>query len=458
MYAAAGSDGNVHVYSLNLSNSAAAPAPVQAGSLSLAALSGICDFGQAETNLTDPTTLFVVLHIASSTGCGKPGDAWEVVRYKDSASTAPLVANINTTTMTALYKAGGALGGLVLLDSTAKNLNFYNDSTFPAPAILVGGVTDYSVLFAADQDNRVSLSASIDYFAVTTATAQFIYRVTSAGSSANVFTSGGTLGLLAVGDDTNMYFTDIITAASTTVKIYQEVINAPATPALLLLSAPQALGGSTDLIGSNASVVVFDTTSIGVGGITTALMTVPVGQTSTTATSIHAAYNGTIEAFMTAPGADNPPADVLFVTETDTDISGSSPVITYKSEAMTPTGTIQQASLANSVFAERTSAFVGSVFQFKGITDTGGGYGGAGVYSVTISGLAATPFTTTGGGAYKIPGSNIAALGSVSNTIGEGIVASLDSSAVVNVSGLAFDLSQFLIVPVNVNNSTVVIF
>jgi hypothetical protein len=125
---------------------------------------------------------------------------------------------------------------------------------------------------------------------------------------------------------------------------------------------------------------------------------------------------------------------------------------------MTPTGTLLQASLANSVFAERTSAFSGSVFQFKGITDTGGGYGGAGAYSVTISGLTATPFTTTGGGAYKIPASNIAALSSVSNTIGEGLIASLDSSAVINVTGLAFDLGQFLIVPVNVANSTVVIF
>jgi hypothetical protein len=249
MYAAAGADGNVHVYGLNLSNSAIAPAPVQAGSLSVAALSAICDFGQAETNLTDPTTLFIVLHIASSTGCGKPGDVWEVVRYKDSAATAPLVVNINTTTMSALYKAGGALGGLVLLDSPAQILWFYSDSTFSARTNLVGAVTDYSVLFATDQDNRVSLSASVDFFAVTTATGEFIYRVNSAGSSANVFTAAGTLGLVAVGDDTSLYFTDNITAGTTTVKIYQQPINTTGIPALLLLSTPQDPGGSTALYG-----------------------------------------------------------------------------------------------------------------------------------------------------------------------------------------------------------------
>ena len=143
------------MYGLNLT-STAVPVATQIGTLSLPLVSGaaistvICDSRSASTNLFDATTLFVVLHIAGTTGCNTTGDVWEVVNYADSSSTAPGVVSIKSTFFTPLYNASGALTGLELLDSASGNLYLYAGESFTSPTTLVSGVTAASTILNSE--------------------------------------------------------------------------------------------------------------------------------------------------------------------------------------------------------------------------------------------------------------------------------------------------------------------
>ena len=144
MYAATDTNNNIHVYGLNLL-AAQTPAATQISSLSLPLAAGaalntvICDSHGSSSNLLQPTTLFVVLHIAGTMGCNTKGDVWEVVHYTDSSATAPTVVSITTTDILELYAPSGALAGLLLLDPASNNLYVYADDNFTAPATAIAG-------------------------------------------------------------------------------------------------------------------------------------------------------------------------------------------------------------------------------------------------------------------------------------------------------------------------------
>jgi hypothetical protein len=231
MYVAADSSNLIHVYGLNLSNassSAATPTPVQVGNLSLALVANaalstvICPDSSklsASANILDPTTLFVVLHVAGTTGCNTSGDTWEVVHYGDSASTAPVAVTSLTTNSTTpayfrpLYQPSGPLSGLVALDGGSGKLQLFADATFTNPTVLAPNVTSISDLF--DSNSPVSgaaVAGTTLFFSLTTSTGTSVYRLPySATTATQIYTVLGTLGTRAVADDGNVYFTDTAT-------------------------------------------------------------------------------------------------------------------------------------------------------------------------------------------------------------------------------------------------------
>jgi hypothetical protein len=234
----------------------------------------------------------------------------------------------------------------------------------------------------------------------------------------------------------------------------QVTLSGVGTP-MTLYSTSYADGSTYRLIGSNGSALVFDAASIDptTAASTSTLMTLPVGQSSTSATSIGSAFAGDISVVMAAPTLDDPPADLLFVTVNNTSTSGGAMTYSYSSEVLTPDGTVKQALLPNSAFLERTSEFSGGIFQIKGITDTGGGYGGAGVYSVDLGTLAATAFATTGGATYTVPAGYMSGFFGVSNGIGVGALSNTGSSAALQVT--AYDLTQHLMLSASLANTDI---
>jgi hypothetical protein len=455
MYASTGADGKVHVYGVNLGDIAVSPTPTQIGNLSVSALANICDFAQSQTNLTDPTTLFVLLHIAGSTGCNTPGDLHEVVHYTDTASTAPV--QVGVAGFVPIYQSSGALSGLVALDPTSNNLNFYSSDNFTGPVTLVAGIAAYNALNNVSQTDHFAFGGNFVFLKVTVGTTDYLYRATGLGTASKVYTAAGKLAqdLFVAEDDTNVYFTDstAVTTMSPAVTIYQEPLSGVGTPMTLYGTSYQQ-GSVYSLVGSNASVLVFDLTSFDLttSAITSTLKTVPLGQTSTTATTIGSTFAGRISVFMGAATPDNPPADALFVSVIDTNTTGSTSTTSYSSEVLTPSGTVKQALLANSTFGTRTSELSGAIFQTKGITDTGGGYGGGSIYSIDIGSLVPSAFKATGGGPYTVPTGNVAGPFGLANTIGAGDIFDVANST---AAGIAYDLAQLRMVTISLPNTTV---
>jgi hypothetical protein len=465
MYAAIDNSNNIHVYGLNLASSST-PEPVQIGSLSLPLTSGaaintvICDSRQSQTNILQPSTMFVVVHIAGTGGCNTTGDVWEVVHYTDSSGTAPAVANITSTQFNSLFGPGGALTGLELLDAGSGNLYLYPDDTFTSPATLVTGVTGASVLFDADDVvGGVAFSGNELFLAVTTASGSFLYRLPHASTTATKeYTATGSLSGSGIGDGTNMYFVDTTSATTSTSTFWAEPLGGGAPTELYSVSYPVSV--SYDLLGANASVLVFYETTISGGAITSNLLNVPVGSVSSSATSIGGPYNGSISAdssFLQPTTAGDASSRVVFLNVIQETSGGGTTTINYSSEVLTPTGTVKQSLTTNSVYPfAATGPLSGSVLQITGITDTNGGYGGGSFNDVSLATLNSTALTTTGGAAYQVPAGDISGLAGLANTIGAGVIAPRTGAGASQ--GAAYDLSKDLIVPISLTNTSITLF
>jgi hypothetical protein len=151
LYTSVGPDGDLHVYGANLSSTAEPPVEKQISNLKVAAAGAVCLVGAAQLDLRDPTTLLAVLDVANTSGCfnGRT-DKFLVVHYSDSATTTPALAPATASgeSMTALYGAGGTLGGVLYLDSSANELRFYAKAEFSDPVVIGSGVSGYSVPLA----------------------------------------------------------------------------------------------------------------------------------------------------------------------------------------------------------------------------------------------------------------------------------------------------------------------
>jgi hypothetical protein len=455
MYAAIGTDGMVHLYGLKLTDTSTVPTAKQIGTLSLAALADICDSNQAETNLTDPTTLLVALHIAGPSGCGKGGDIYEVVHFSDAVGTAPAVVSISSTQFTALYQGTGALGGLVLLDPVSQNLYFFSGASFTAPVSLQTGVTQSIGLYNAIVKDASLFGSNIFFVKIIKAAGASLYSVNAAGVATHVH--DGAVGG-AVADDNNLYFTDV--SSTTTTTIFQTALSGAGAPLALYSGSYVPDSSGYGLIGSNNSVLVLQNYS-GQGGVTPSvtLLTVPVGKTSATAITLGGPYNGSIlSAFMTAPTANNTPGDAVFVSIVNP-AGGST---SYSSVVLSPAGSVLQPLEANSLYeplgpSQISSQQFGSVMQIQDITDTNGGYGGGVLFNVAVSSLTKTGIKTTGGTPYAVPSGYIGFFeGFSSDTIAIGGFQSLNTGA--PAAGAAVDLSKNIAQQIDLTNSDVTPF
>jgi hypothetical protein len=466
MFAAIDTSNNIHVYGLDLA-STSAPTATQIGSLSLPLTSGaavdtvICDSREASTNIFDATTVFVVLHIAGTTGCNTTGDVWEVVHYTDTSGTAPTVVAIKGTSFTPLYGPTGALTGLELLDSASGNLYLYADDSFTSPTTLLSGVTSVSTVLNSEAVNGGAAFAGNELFlSVTTAAGNYLYRLGHGATTAiKEYTATGTLTGIGVGDGVNVYFNDTVSAATSTTTLWAEPLSGGTPTKLYSVSYPATV--SYDLLGANTSVLVFYSSTISGSSISSTLLSVPVTTLSTNATTIGGPFTGAIyssSSFLQPATAGEPSTDLVFVNVLDVNSGGGGTTYSYSSEVVTPGGTVKKALTSNSVFLYDAASFLsGSALQITGITDTAGGYGGGTFNAVNVGTLASTALTTTGGAAYTVPAGYVSGFTQLSTTIGAGLLAPMGASSAVSDGG-AYDLSKDLIVPISLTNTNVGLF
>ena len=452
VYLDKGTDGSYHVYSLALNNAGSLPKPVQVSSLKLAATAALCSESEAQTNLLQPTTLFLLLQTSGKDGvCGNADDVYEVVHFTDSATTAPKVVAVHTTQFATIYttsgKTPGPLGGIVMLDAPTGHLDFYASNAFTSPKSLLSGITSYTDLYT---NFRYQLTGNnADFFAVTANSGiESLYRITTTGAITDEYTAKGTIGSGA-SDASAVYFTDTV-GKTRSETFWQEPL--AGGPPLELFATTESADQSDSLVGSNGSLLVFSTSH---SATTTAtLNTLPLGKKSTTAHSI-ATFSGNLETQMLSPtnilgGADS----VIFANVSKFGTMG----IAYSSEAIKPSGSVVKALAPKSHFFGRVTPTSGSIFQAEGITDTNGGFGGAKVYSVSMTSGAATAYNVVGGGNFVVPtGYLLDALSPLSTT---GVGAGNESPLVAGKysEGLIYNATLGVIYPISLASTGVVVF
>ena len=366
--------------------------------------------------------------------------------------------------------------GLLAFDSATNSLDLYADDTFTSPTKEITGLQNVS--YVAGVLDEASLSTSEVFYSVTTTGAVTdLYRIDGSTLAAtliqNVMT--GTVST-AVQDDTNLYYMVLTGGASSTIATFNQVALTGGTPKLLYTSPAFVTEGASglagyQLIGSNDSVVAFEFYSEPTTGgaldptkATATLYTVPVGETTTTPTTLanYPAGDLLTNAFLSAPSGSGLSASVLFVTVRNSSGSISAPTIAYSAVSLPLNGGTAPAPIANSAYEQLAVISPGltyNVWQVTGITDTNGGWGGGTANLVNVSTLADTPFTTTGGGDYVFGKGFSAGLDAISsNNIAIGILdnsSALASGATLQEDGIAADLTSHFFYPVVLTNTYV---
>jgi hypothetical protein len=447
IYAASDTTNNVHLYGLNLL-APQTPVATQISSLSLPLAAGaalntvICDAHGSQSHLLQPTTVFVVLHIAGTTGCNTSGDVWEVVHYTDGPDTSPLVVSINTTSIQELYAPSGALSGLLLLGPANANLYLYADSGFTAPtAAISGGITAVATLYSNNNvtASGVPFTGTVLFLAVSTTSGMQLYRLAYTGAPATrEYAAAGNFGSSA-SDGTNLYFTDNGTPQA----ILQEPLSGGPPLKLYSYTVP-AQGEPYSLIGSNGTLLVMMTTTRGIEP-SSYLATLPVGTLSTHTTSLASFANEYAAAGMVdaTPGAAS--TGLVIINTESANARPGPPPPTHATEVLTPSGTVKAAIRGfDTYFAGGTSALSGYLFQ------VGNDSWPAGLGPWTVSALNLETVTSSGlqtpGGGFTVPNGEYPQFTGLSNFIGAGTFAG---------QGLAYDLSQHLLVPLVIPNSDV---
>ena len=452
VYLDKGTDGSYHVYSLALNNTASLPKPVQVSSLKLAAAADLCDESEAQTNLLQPTTLFLLFHTAGANhACGDADDVYQVVHFTDSATTAAKVVAVHTTQFATIYtttgKAPGPLGGIVMLDAPTGHLDFYTSSAFTSPKSLLSGITFYRDLHT--NFNYQLAGNNAGFFAVTANSGtESLYRITTTGTITDEYTAKGSIGS-TTSDAAAVYFTDTV-GGKHSETFWQEPA-AGGSP-LELFATTESADQSDSLVGSNGSLLVFSTAHGATS--TSTLNTLPVGKKSATAHTI-ANFSGFLTAEMLSPtnffgGTDS----IIFANVYKFGSVG----IAYSSEAIKPSGSVVKALLPRSQFFSRVTPTSAAILQAQGITDTNGGDGGARVYSVSMTSGAATAYNVVGGGNFITPTSYV--LDSLSPLSTSGVGAGNESPLVPGKysEGLIYNATLGIIYPISLANTNVIIF
>jgi hypothetical protein len=470
IYAAEGADGNNHLYGLNLAlTSGTPPVPVQITNLSVPTSMNVCSAGQLESDAATPTSLAVVVYVVTPVSGATPGTegycpaggTYELAHYTDTAATAPTVLNLpggtvnfsalwNDGPFDALYQSTGSLGGVALYDSADDNLNFYPGETFATPSTVVANVSKPVPIFSRTVEYGVWTGDNYLFNGTTGGTA-IAYRLNASGLGAAFF-FGTVAG--AVQDDNSLYFIGY-QGTSTTPAIYKEPLSFSSVADLLssALPAPSASGGST-LIWSNDSVLIFENYSTSGGSPSYSLLSVPVGTVSTTATTIAGPTTGALAtAFMASASGTDTAGDLLFLTT----INQSAASTQFSSQVLSASGTVvtETTNAVLGSFGTLTTELRGDIWEIQGITDTSGGYGGGTLEQLNVASLAKTAITATGGAAYTVPaGYGMSLTGFYGTSIAVAQLYSLNSPTQHLAAG-AVDVSQHVILPLNIANTNV---
>jgi hypothetical protein len=476
MYADTASTGITKIFGLTLAGTSSVPTPTQISDLAVPSGQQICSgSSSAETNISQPTTLFVVIEVGTETQCDEAAGTYEVVHYLDSSTTAPVVVNLNTTTTNTVYQNGN-LTGLLVFDSATNSLDLYADDTFTSPTKEITGLENGSYVSGVLDEATLSTSG-IFYSATTTGGVTDLYRIDGSTLAATLIQNlmTGTV-VNSVQDDTNLYYMVFTGGASSTIATFNQVALTGGTPKLLYTSPAFVVEGSSglagyQLIGSNDSLVAFEFYSEPLTGgsldptkATATIYTVPVGETTTTPTTLanYPAGDLLTNVFLSAPSGSGLSASVLFVTVRNASGSISAPTIAYSAVSIPLNGGTAPAPIANSTYEQLaviSPRLTYNVWQVTGITDTNGGWGGGTANSVNVSTLVDTPFTTTGGGDYVFGKGYSAGLEAISsNNIAIGILdnsSALSGGATLVEDGVAVDLTTNFFYPVVLTNTYV---
>jgi len=471
MYAAVGSDGNTHVYGLNLTDASTPPVPVQITNLSVPPSEHICYEGQVQSDLTTPSSLAVVMYVTAGVAGAQPGTVgycgsnpgtFELAHYTDGPTVTPLTLNIpgastllsaleNDIGFTPLYQTNGQLGGIVLWDASTGNYLFYSDATFTSSTTLLSNVSIGIPCVNTSAIGNGVFNGNSLLLSVSTASGTAAYRITASGGTPQQFFAG--IAGSCVSDDKNLYFIGTPSGTATSA-IYQEPLPATA-PAQMLVSLPTASDTSgSNLIGSNGSILLFQNYSETLGSITSSVFSVPVGVPSKSATAVGGPIAGTLSTTFLASPTSSPAGDLLFLTATDVTSSG----ISYSSQVLTTGGTVEEV-LPDAVFGAFggfTTELNGNILEIHGITDTKGGYGGATVDLASVSTLDdPIPFTIPSGGDYLVPAGDLMGLEEFPGTgIGTGFLFSA-ANPTNPYTGVAVDVSKHVILPITLTNSSI---
>jgi hypothetical protein len=456
MYTATGTDGKVHMYSIDLTATSAAPVHVQASSLSLDSADQICDDGSsASDNELQPSTVWVLLHTNPvGTNCGISGDVYQIINYSDSPSTAPTIVSTisGSIDLNPMYHQNGALAGIALQQGTS--LNFYPNKTFSTSSPLIQNITVSSFdLIDVTSNGQDNIGDSVSFYTVTDSTSTQLYRVTvgttgNAATATSVYTSVASQpDSLDTADEPDSQFIYATDADSTAFRIQKVPINSGV--AVHKYDADATVGNYV-LIGSNdTALALYETPNTG----PVTLQTVPVtgGQVfATTPIGTLAAGASITDSFLVeaTPGTLSTAQILLNLTDL-TSQSKSSEVI-----AMTGGAAIQP-SLLNSTFFSFSQVFGNVVHQVRGITDTGltALLGGGSINEYVVGTGAITPLTLPGGGAYAIPASSQAFVVSIASNASD--VVGVGSVFGATPSGLATDNAVHLIVPITLTNTQI---
>jgi hypothetical protein len=477
MYADTTSAGITKIFGLTLAGTSTVPTPVQISNLSLPKTQQICQIGSSSssTDITQPTTMFVLLEVGTAAQCSAGTGSFEVIHYLDSATTAPVVVNVNTAQFDSVYQ-DGKLTGLLLVDSTTNSLEVYADDTFKSPTQKITAVNNANQISSVLDAATLSTSA-LFYSVTTTASATGLYRIDGASLAAtliqNVMT--GSIGGV-IQDDTNLYYMVLTPGASSSITAtFEQVALTGGTPKLLYTAPAYTNTTSTSryqLIGSNDSLLAFQFGTVPItGGLqdptkaTATIYTVPVGTTTTTPATLatYPAGDTLVEAFLAAPSGDSLPSSIVFVTVRNASGSASAPTIAYSAVSIPLNGGAAAKPIANSVYAPLvvvSARLFNNVWQVTNITDTNGGFGGGTANVVNVSNLTDTPFTTTGGGDYVFAAGFSGGLEAVSsNNIAIGFLnnsaAAITGTATLQEIGAAADLTSDFFYPVILPNTYV---
>jgi hypothetical protein len=475
-YYTTGTDGTTQIYGLTINNTSTTPTPLPIGT-PIPSTQQICGFSSAPQDISDPTKGFAILKVGPSgaSGCTSGPFTFETAKYTDSPTTPQAVVSLNSFPIGSLY-TDNLLTGILFFDSSAGTLNLYSDITFTSPKHLLTGVQSVIPALPAIIKDSTPYGNTVEYLNVYFTNADIpegvpaFYRLdeTSGGTITKVFNN---LASSVTLDSKNVYFIDESPASETD---FYQAPTSGGSPTLIFKGKPTVLGsGAYSIIGSNDSLLVFEfsSTTTAIPPVTTSTIytipiTNPVGTLVASATTIGGPYTGAVSGFLASPTAGDPSGDILFanVISVTEQIVNQQPVITYdfSSFSGSPGATLTATPLANSYYeplAFLTDQASDSVLQIKGITDSSGTFGGGNYYQVDIGTLAATEFTTLGGGAYKIPAGYFGAfIGGESDNAAIGILlpeANPQGTAATPLIGLAGDLTKNFVLPVEITNTNV---